>query len=144
MIDSTSSLLSGLRASQTAIDAAAGNIANARTPGYKRVVVTNSEGPTGGVRATVTRDSSPGPIFVDDLYAALPDNASMGAPNSPTGAGDPGSGGAGPGAGLREGSNIDLAAEMVNMQQAARTFALMARALKTQDDVLGSLLDLFA
>lgn len=143
MLDFTGSLLSGLRATQAALDAAANNIANARTPGYKRVVVTNSEGPAGGVRANVGRDPAPGPPYVDDLYDSLGNSPALGAPIDAT-AGEGDAAAAGGAGEVREASNVDLANELVNMQQASRSFALMARALKRGDDALGSLLDLFA
>jgi flagellar hook-associated protein FlgK len=45
--------LSGMNAAQTALDASASNVANANTPGYKRLEVVNSPQSGGGVTATV-------------------------------------------------------------------------------------------
>lgn len=49
--------LSGLRAAQTRLDAAAHNLANAQTPGFKRQVVQQTAVPdAGGVQAQVLRE----------------------------------------------------------------------------------------
>jgi flagellar basal body rod protein FlgB len=162
MLDFVSSLLGGLQAQQKALGAAANNIANARTPGYKRFVVTNVEGAGGGVQASVTRDLSPGPPLLLGYDASAAPGAQP-APGAAPGAWDPSTapdqdlstdpatagsftGAAGPAgsAAPTQGSNVDLATELVNVQQAASAFELMARTLKRGDQLLGSLLDLFA
>lgn len=66
MIGSLSTALSGLAANQARVDAAAQNIANAETRGYKKQVVTFQEGPSGGVVARTGQAASPPPPTADE------------------------------------------------------------------------------
>ncbi len=61
MTNAIHAALSGLIARQTQVDAAARNVANATTPGYKRLEAALEETP-GGVRARVERVEDPGPV----------------------------------------------------------------------------------
>jgi flagellar hook-associated protein FlgK len=58
---------SGLQAARLGLDAAANNIANAGTPGYRREQVLQQADPAGGVRAALATLPAPG----DDLAADL-------------------------------------------------------------------------
>ncbi len=57
--------LSGLRAAQTRLDTTAHNVANAQTPGFRRLAVQQTAVPeAGGVQVQVVREDaqSPGPL----------------------------------------------------------------------------------
>jgi len=54
---------SGILSSFKLLDATAHNIANANTDGYKRDSVSFKEGANGGVYATASKISSPGPAY---------------------------------------------------------------------------------
>lgn len=56
---------SGMKAAETRLTVAAGNIANADTPGYKAARVDTVEISSGGVRTVITRDTSAGPTNPD-------------------------------------------------------------------------------
>lgn len=62
MIRPLGSSLSGFTSSFKLLDAASVNIANCRTDGYKAKSVSFKE-TAGGVSASVSTDSSPGPVF---------------------------------------------------------------------------------
>jgi flagellar hook-associated protein FlgK len=63
--------LSGMNAAQTALDAAASNVANASTPDYRRREVTNLQTAQGGVTAEVRSSDAAGPALETDLVAQL-------------------------------------------------------------------------
>lgn len=63
--------LSGMSASWLAMDAAAGNIANAETPGYKRAQVAPATTADGGVSAQITRADTPGEDIATDMVGML-------------------------------------------------------------------------
>jgi flagellar basal body rod protein FlgC len=63
--------LSGLRAAQSALDVAAGNVAKLETPGYRRRVVVQSDTPEGGTRVTTAAAAAPGSDLAADLVGAL-------------------------------------------------------------------------
>jgi flagellar hook protein FlgE len=72
VMDSISSVsLSGMNAAQTALDAAASNVANANTPDYRRREVSNVQTAQGGVTAEVRRAEAAGPALESDLVAQL-------------------------------------------------------------------------
>jgi len=58
--------LSGMRAQQTRLAAAASNLANQSTPGYTRLQASLTTEPTGGVSATLSA-TSPQPGGIDPL-----------------------------------------------------------------------------
>ena len=123
--------ISGMRAAQGMLQASAHNVANANTPGYKRLVASTQESPnSAGVELRVTRDESPGTVLPartsldDDVYSP------------PTGVGSAPM--------FVEGSNVDLATELVNVSQAATYYQAMASVVARGDDMAGTLLDAFA
>jgi flagellar basal body rod protein FlgF len=63
--------LSGIQAAQTRLDAAAHNIANLDTPGFRRQEVSQSPRSGGGVATTSTLARQPGPALETDLVAQL-------------------------------------------------------------------------
>jgi flagellar hook protein FlgE len=115
MIGGISNGLSALNALTTKFASNANNIANSNSVGYKATRVTLSANSGGGVTAEVSKDDSPGPLAID--------------------------GGGGAGATL-EMSNVNLAEEMVGMIVTQRSYEANVKAIKTSDEMLGTLLDL--
>lgn len=107
--------LTGMQAAGRLLGASAHNIANAQTEGFKRITAILEESPSGGVRVTLNHDQTSGPSFFTQDAGGL---------------------------NLREGSNVDLAEELSNTLQAAHLFEVNVASLRTQDKVLGSLLDI--
>ena len=109
MIGSLSTALSGLTANQTRVDAAARNIANVDTPGYKKQVVTLQEGPSGGV---VARTGQPTSLQTPAEGAeALPP------------------------------SDVDLTEEIPSLNLSKGLYQANLAVVRTQDEMLGMLLD---
>lgn len=63
--------LSGMNAAQTQLDAAAGNVANAQTPGYRRREVQQGPQADGGVSTQVVRSAQSGASLETDMVAQL-------------------------------------------------------------------------
>lgn len=63
----SSTALSGLQAAQLRLDAAANNVANAQTPGYRRETVAQQSAPGGGVQAQLQRAPQPGAALEQDV-----------------------------------------------------------------------------
>ena len=106
--------LSGIQAGGRILGASAHNIANSQTENFKRTQATLEESPAGGVRVSLSQDQRPGPQL-------------------PTGD-DPFS--------FREGSNVELEEEIVNTLQASHLVEANLASIRTQDEVLGSILDI--
>ena len=115
MISGISNSLSGLAAAQSKINAAAHNIANANTDGFKKTRAILEESAAGGVQVTLDTVHTPGPIsFKETDQGVVP----------------------------IELSNVDLAEEMVELIVSKHSFQANLGALRIQDDILGSLLDI--
>ena len=92
---------SGLQAAQLRLDASANNLANANTPGYRRVTVAQAAvAENAGVRATAQRD--------------------------------------------QQAQGVALEQEAVEQMSATYAFKANLKTLKTQDEMMGSLLDVKA
>lgn len=131
MTDAVSIALSGLRAQQTRLAAGASNIANASTTGtapaaspsapastvYKPLNVNLTSLASGGVRADVVADPNGYSLIYD--------------PSSPY---------ANP-QGMIAAPDIDLTREIVNITEIKHSFKANLAVLKTQDEMLGALLD---
>jgi flagellar basal-body rod protein FlgC len=143
MTDAVSIALSGLKAQQTRLAVGASNVANASTTGrapvestpgsvpavspsapastastvYKPLNVNLTSLATGGVRADVTADSSGYSLIYD--------------PSSPYANGE----------GMIAAPNVDLTREMVGLLETKNSFKANLVVLKTQDEMLGELLD---
>lgn len=115
MTSGISSSLTALTAFGTKLSVTANNVANIHTKGFKSSRVTPVEGVPQGVRAVVERIGAPGPQILDE------------SPQGPV---------------LVELSNVDIGQEMVELLLAQRALQLNARALKVQDEAIGSLLDI--
>lgn len=115
MISSMDAALSGMAAHRTLVDVASRNVANADTDGYRRQEVVFGAAAGGGVAASVRTDSSPAPVV------------ERAGPSGPT---------------LVPLSNVDLGRELVDMIVGERGFEAGVQTVRTQDDMLGALLDL--
>ena len=109
-----SSALSGVQAGGRLLGASAHNIANALTENFKRTQATFEESPAGGVVVSLTQDQRPGPQL-------------------PTGD-DPFT--------FREGSNVEVEEELIHTLEATHLIEANLASIRTQDKVLGALLDI--
>jgi len=114
MTSGINAALTGVLAHQRQVDVAGNNLANVNTDGFKKSRVTMEEQPA-GVSAGSQRVETPGPQYPD--------------PIDPTGP-------------LVEGSNVDIAEEMVALLTGERGFEANLKAISTQDEMLGALLDI--
>ena len=115
MIGAIYTSLSGLAAAQTKIVTAAHNTANANTDGFKKQRVVFQETQPQGVEATVERVNTPGPVFFKETEA---------------------------GSLAVELSNVDLGEEAINLMLGKRLYEANLNVIKTQNQLLGSLLDI--
>ncbi len=115
MIGAIYTSLSGLAAAQTKIVTAAHNTANANTDGFKKQRVVFQETQPQGVEATVERVNTPGPVFFKETEA---------------------------GSLAVELSNVDLGEEAINLMLGKRLYEANLNVIKTQNRLLGSLLDI--
>ncbi|WP_447971488.1 flagellar basal body rod C-terminal domain-containing protein [Nitrospira sp. M1] len=107
--------LSGLAASQAKLNAAANNIANANTAEFKKSRVIAEEASSGGVIVTLDQVDTPGPLALRESEEGLIE---------------------------QELSNVDLAEELVNVLISRQSFEANLSAIATQEQTLGSLLDI--
>ncbi|MDF1555548.1 MAG: flagellar basal body rod C-terminal domain-containing protein [Deferrisomatales bacterium] len=114
MISGINAALSGVLAHQLKVDTAGNNLANLSTDGFKKSRVVMEDQPR-GVRAESQRVETPGPLRSDLMDSA-------GAPV--------------------EGSNVDIAEEMVALLTGERGFEVNLKTIQTQDEMLGELLDI--
>ncbi|KHK02178.1 flagellar basal body rod C-terminal domain-containing protein [Desulfovibrio sp. TomC] len=125
MTDAISSAQSALSAMGTSMAVAANNVANVNTDGYKSKDVRLTTGPNGqGVRV--------GDVVTDDSAGGYRP-AAVSAQNE--------AGVYEPTAAMVETSNVDLARQTVDMVETSRAFEANAAVIRTQDDMLGTLLD---
>ncbi|UCH90403.1 MAG: hypothetical protein JSU60_04575 [Nitrospirota bacterium] len=108
------SALSGVQAGSRILGASAHNIANAQTENFKRTRTTLEESSAGGVIVSLSTDNRPGPQFTtgEDPFT------------------------------LREGSNVELEEELIHTLEATHIIEANLASIRTQDQVLGSLLDI--
>ncbi|MHC1787970.1 flagellar basal body rod protein FlgC [Solidesulfovibrio sp.] len=126
MTDAISSAQSALSAMSASMAATANNVANVNTDGYKSRDVRLQTGPGGqGVRvADVVEDASAGGY----RPAAVSARNEAGVYE--------------PSVGMVETSNVDLARQSVDMIETSRAFEANVAVVRTQDDMLGTLLDM--
>jgi flagellar basal-body rod protein FlgC len=115
MVSSVYSALSALSAFQKKMDFTANNVANVNTDGFKKSRVTMQEGDNVGVRATVQQIETPGIIMETIRNDGIEDI---------------------------ESSNVDLAEEITEMIPTKAAYSANTKTIKTQDEMLGALLDL--
>ena len=106
--------LSGIQAGGRMLGASAHNIANAQTENFKRTRATLEGASAGGVIVTLEKDNRSGPQFStgDDPFT------------------------------FREGSNVELEEELIHTLKATHLIEANLASIRTQDQVLGSLLDI--
>ncbi len=116
MISGVYSGLSALQAIQTKTQSNAHNTANVNTDGFKKSRVTLHEGSNSGVVvANISRVETPGPLVYEQTNE---------------------------GSTLVEKSNVDLAEEIPQMLINRRTYQANIKMIQTQDEMLGTLLDI--
>ena len=115
MLAGISSSLSGLAAAQSKINVAANNIANAHSEEFKKTRANLSESSAGGVQVTLETLNTPGSVVLKETGQGLVE---------------------------QEVSNVDLASEFVDVLSGKHLFEANVQAIKTQDETLGSLLDI--
>lgn len=115
MMSAIHSALSGLGAYAKQVEVSANNVANVNTDGFKKSHVELVSVETGGVLPVVRKDDSAGPTVLRDN---------------------------GYGPAQVEFSNVDLGEEAVNQIIGQRGFEANIQALKTANDMLGSILDI--
>jgi flagellar hook protein FlgE len=117
MIDATSSSLSALSAFRKKMDVTANNVANALTDEFKKSRVTMEEGSPNGVKAVVDRVETHG--FPKE---SIRDGESV----------------------TVESSNVDLNEELPEMVITQTAYSANLKTVKAQNDMMGSLLDIFS
>ena len=115
MIYPVSNTLSALTAARKKMDVTANNIANANTDEFKKSRITLSENSNGGVSSTVDRVDTPGipkETIQNDRIVQT------------------------------ESSNVDLAEELTELIPTESFYGANLKVLKTQQDMIGALLDI--
>ena len=115
MIQGINSSLSALLGLQKKLESTANNVANVDSDGYKKTRVTLLEGAQGGVTANVQKVEDQGPLAYEQ-----------------TAKGDQ----------LVEKSNVDLTQELPDLMITKRSYQANLKAIRTEDEMLGSLLDI--
>jgi flagellar hook protein FlgE len=115
MITALNSTISSLRAFVKKLGVTADNIANVNTDEFKKNRALFKEGLNGGVRVEIRRDNSPG-----FRYEMVENDQVV----------------------EKETSNVDLTEEIPNLIIAKRGYQANLKTLQTQDEILGSLLDI--
>ena len=113
MMTGIAAALSGIQTGGKMLNVGAHNIANAQTNGFKRTRALPVELSTGGVTVTLNKDLRPGPQIFSNEDSFI-----------------------------REGSNVDLAEEIIGNLQAVNLIEANIASVHLQDKVLGSLLDI--
>ncbi len=115
MISSAGSAVSAINAFEKKMGVTSNNVANSQTDGFKKSRADLVEGETGGVEVEITQVNDPGPIVtVEENGAAVE----------------------------KEMSNVDLAEEIPQTIISETGYDANLKTLKTQDEMLGTLLDI--
>jgi flagellar basal body rod protein FlgG len=112
MISGISSSLSGLAAFSRKLTVSANNVANVNTDEYKKTVATITEDKNGLPELNTEKIETPGPVIQETDSV------------------------------LRELSNVELAQEFPRMMISQRGYEANIKALKVQDEMIGTLLDM--
>lgn len=115
MISAISSSISALCAFGKKLGVIANNIANVNTEGFKKSRAILKEGPNGGVRVSINRINSPGYPIMEEGTGEMTD---------------------------RETSNVDLTEEIPQLLLTRRGYQANVKTIKTQDEMLGTLIDI--
>jgi len=119
MSDAFSSAISGISSNSTRAAVAANNIANANTPGFKASRVTVEYSAPGRQETHITKSTEPG--FLLPRPDGLPESSE-----------------------LEETSNVDLAEEFVHLQISEHGYSASAAVIRTQGEMLGTVLNMLA
>lgn len=131
MVGSIGIALSGLTAQARRLDASASNVANVRSTGAVPATDGSSDGKRAAYQpiAVAQSDANPGtrasftPITPAYLQEYAPDDSAAN------------------GDGMVAAPNVDLAGERINQMSASRAYGANAAVVRTQDEMLTSLLD---
>lgn len=126
MTDAISAAQSALSSFSTSMAVTANNVANVNTDGYKSQEARLETGPDGqGVRVSdIVRDDSPGGYRPETVSGY--NQAGVYEPSAE----------------LVETSNVDLARQTVDMIQTSKAFEANVVTIRSQDQMLGTLLDM--
>lgn len=117
MISAVSSAASAINAFEKKMGVISNNVVNSQSDGFKKSRADLEEGEDGGVKVDITQLNDPGPIVT-----VQEDGATV----------------------QKEMSNVDLAAEIPQTIVAETGYDANLKMLKTQDEMLGTLLDTVA
>ena len=115
MTFSIQSTLSAIKAFGEKVGVSANNIANVETEGFKKSTATLVEGPKETVEVEITQPDIPGPVILDETDGQLTE---------------------------KEMSNVDLAEEIPQTILAQRGYEANLATLRTQDEMLKSIIDI--
>lgn len=115
MISALSNSMSALRAFGKKMGVIADNVANAHSEGFKKSRALLQEGDPGGVRAAITQVNTPGAMVVDGEAEGMP---------------------------VRELSNVHLEEEIPQVLLTEKLFAVNVKVVKTEEEMVGSVLDI--
>lgn len=119
MSDAFLSAISGMSSNATRAAVAANNIANANTSGFKASRVTVESSGSGRQETHITESTEPGSFL--PRSDGLPGDSE-----------------------LEETSNVDLSEEFVQLQIAEHGYSASAAVIRTQSEMLGTVLDILA
>ena len=108
--------ISALNAFGTGMGVTSNNVANVNSDGFKSSRTVIEEGQNGSVNARIQKSTEPGPMVQDNLAAG----------------------------GVKEGSNVDLAREITSTIPTQRGYEANLKMVKTQDEMLGTVIDMKA
>jgi len=115
MINGINATISGLQALEKKMESTANNTANLETDEFKKTRVTMEETEPSGVRVTIQKINTPGHQVYEETNEGLT---------------------------LVEKSNVDLATEMTDLTITQRSWDAMTKTIQTQDEMLGTILDI--
>jgi flagellar hook protein FlgE len=115
MIFPTSSALSAVSAFQKRMEVTADNVANVDTDEFKKSRVTMTQASNGGVKTTIQKITTPGPVKETIRNGTIEDI---------------------------ESSNVDLAEALTDMIVTKAGYTANLKTVKTQNELLGSLLNI--
>lgn len=115
MVSGMFNTISALNAFGKKLGVTADNVANASTDGFKKSRATLHEGPGGSVKVEINKVETPGPVVTEGTDESLEQ---------------------------RELSNVDPAEEIPQALVAEKMFAANAKVLETEEERIGSLLDI--
>jgi flagellar hook protein FlgE len=117
MVSALSSTVSAINALDKKMAVISNNIANSESDGFKKSRADLKEGDSGGVEVNITQVNTPGPtVTVDENNTTVE----------------------------KEMSNVDLAEELPQSMITQTGYNANLKMVKTQDEMLGTLLDTFS